>query len=378
MFHPGSRDTMHTNRTTLHSINAEGELKLTQTVPSAQDASTPQNVADLHANKSLQLGTFPRQHPTAREPKRIDQAVALPTSNDPTVCGGSIAQLDMQKCPISTDMYIDVLSNDQFGCDNDETETNINKENSMKRISCGYQKLDRRTMEPKHNRLDDFPIDRLGYDTGVLVTSEAHHARRSSKEKSISREYQKLDKRTMESKHDTSHDITTADMSIDKDANETYHTWRSAAEKGVSKEYQKLDRRTMEPRHETSDALASDHLGNWRDTSGKCLDCGNSTGKRMSREYQKLDRRTMESKHDKFDDMPADYLNKDKDANGEHLDSVSSAGKTMSWEYQTLDKGTTEHRQETPDELPSNRLGNDRDGGEAYRDRRCLADDTKN
>ena len=199
-----------------------------------------------HTDKSSSHSTITEVELKAKQVIRpIQEDASIPQQN------ASAAPSDKPKCAFNRNKYNDILPNDPFGNDKYERETYIEKGSSMKRISREYQKLDRSTMEHKHGQFDHLPADHMGNS---------------------------------------------------RNPSDVYHAMGSSAEKGVSQGYQRLDRRTMESRHETSDDLHADHFGNYRDAGEACLREENAARNKISREYQTLDRCTMESRQKTSED----------------------------------------------------------------------------
>ena len=352
----------NTDKPSSNSTNTVAESKAKQAIlQTQQDASTPQQMTDLRVNKILCLS--PRQNRITNATQHMNKGVVLPTIYNPTVYERNVVQIDEPKCALDTNKYIDVLSDDPFGSGKDE-----NIGNSMKRISLEYQKLDRRTMEHKHDRFDHLPTGHFGNDRDP--------SKGSSTEKGVSQGYEKLDRRTMEPKHGTSDNLPIDHMGNDRDADEICLNRDNSMGKRMSREYQGLDRRTMEPKHDKFHVFHTDEMGDDRDASVACLATGISTEKsvlqehqkfdkstrepkhdrlreRMSRDYQKLDRRTMEPKHDRIDDLPTDQIGNDGNESWGCLARESSPENSVAGEYQKLNKSTMEPKHETDGTDPS-------------------------
>ena len=138
----------------------------------------------------------------------------------------------------------------------------------------------------------------------------------------------------------------------------------------ISREYQQLDRSTMEPMRESGAGPA--RLVNSRYTIETYVDTGRAEERRMSREYQQLDRSTMESRNERSDAVHTDHFGKSRHQSEAYFDMKSSE-KRRSWEYQNLDRRTMEAGDKNSDIVPTNRLGNSRDASGAYLDRVSLA-----
>ena len=227
----------------VHSFFNKRGLKAESTnLSTERNTSTPQKMIDIQANKEQQLCLLQGKHPVATTPNSTDKAVAQVTNDYPIIQQRTTAPSYKQNLPFNNQKYVDVLHTDQLGEGKYAGETNIASGSSMTRISREYEKLDRRTMEPRHETSVDSPRDDLRKRKDVSICLIGNR---------MSREYQQLDRRTMEYRQERFGGLPTGYMGQNNNHNQQRETLEP-------KDVAPTDHSEMWVRHTcTSDAQAS-------------------------------------------------------------------------------------------------------------------------